>query len=387
MCGNEHPRRAGVARPDRAEHRPGRAAARPRRRRAHPLCRVRPHRPEPARGQPHAAAHTAPVPAGRRAADRPRRRGHRHDRRSARCRGAGAQQRRHGRATGPTGSAASSNGSSTSTTAPTGALVVNNLDWTGEQTTLEFLRDVGKHFSINVMLQRETVKRRLEGDGMSYTEFSYLLLQSQDYLHLHRTLRLPAADRRVRPVGQHRRRGRPDPEGRGRGGARPHHAAGHRRGRPQDRQVHRRRQHLARPGDDLAVRLVPVLRQRRRRRRDPVPAVLHVPGAGGDRRAAAGRRRTATCARGAAQAGRGAHHAGAREAGHRAGGRRELRAVRPRRSAGAGRRHARRGAGRGAARRGIDRRTARRSSTSCSRPGSQRAGAPRGARSARAGRT
>jgi tyrosyl-tRNA synthetase len=70
---------------------------------------------------------------------------------------------------------------------PTGALVVNNLDWTGGQTTLEFLRDVGKHFSINVMLQRETVKRRLEGDGMSYTEFSYLLLQSQDYLHLHRT--------------------------------------------------------------------------------------------------------------------------------------------------------------------------------------------------------
>jgi tyrosyl-tRNA synthetase len=69
---------------------------------------------------------------------------------------------------------------------PTGALVVNNLDWTGGQTTLEFLRDVGKHFSINVMLNRDTVKRRLAGDGMSYTEFSYLLLQSQDYLHLHR---------------------------------------------------------------------------------------------------------------------------------------------------------------------------------------------------------
>jgi tyrosyl-tRNA synthetase len=69
---------------------------------------------------------------------------------------------------------------------PNGALVVNNLDWTGGQTTLEFLRDVGKHFSINVMLNRETVKRRLAGDGMSYTEFSYLLLQSQDYLHLYR---------------------------------------------------------------------------------------------------------------------------------------------------------------------------------------------------------
>jgi tyrosyl-tRNA synthetase len=69
---------------------------------------------------------------------------------------------------------------------PTGALIVNNLDWTSKQTTLEFLRDVGKHFSINVMLNRETVKRRLDGEGMSYTEFSYLLLQSQDYLHLYR---------------------------------------------------------------------------------------------------------------------------------------------------------------------------------------------------------
>src|SRR5690606_30029491 len=69
---------------------------------------------------------------------------------------------------------------------PNGALVVNNLDWTGKQTTLEFLRDVGKHFSINVMLNRETVRRRLAGDGMSYTEVSHLLLQSQDYLHLYR---------------------------------------------------------------------------------------------------------------------------------------------------------------------------------------------------------
>lgn len=68
----------------------------------------------------------------------------------------------------------------------TGALVANNLDWTGKQNVLEFLRDVGKHFPVNTMLNRETVKRRLETDGMSYTEFSYLLLQSQDYLHLYR---------------------------------------------------------------------------------------------------------------------------------------------------------------------------------------------------------
>jgi tyrosyl-tRNA synthetase len=69
---------------------------------------------------------------------------------------------------------------------PTGAVVANNLDWTGDVPVLEFLRDVGKHFSINVMLSRETVKRRLDGDGMSYTEFSYLLLQSHDYLQLFR---------------------------------------------------------------------------------------------------------------------------------------------------------------------------------------------------------
>ncbi len=69
---------------------------------------------------------------------------------------------------------------------PTGALLVNNADWTAGQSALEFLRDVGKHFSVNVMLARETVKRRLASDGLSYTEFSYLLLQSQDYLHLYR---------------------------------------------------------------------------------------------------------------------------------------------------------------------------------------------------------
>src|ERR1700712_3997314 len=54
----------------------------------------------------------------------------------------------------------------------TGALVVNNLDWTGPQSVLEFLRDVGKHFPVNMMLARETVKRRLAAEGLSYTEFS-----------------------------------------------------------------------------------------------------------------------------------------------------------------------------------------------------------------------
>lgn len=69
---------------------------------------------------------------------------------------------------------------------PTGAVVVNNLSWTSQLSTIDFLRDVGKHFSINVMLARETVKNRLESDGMSYTEFSYMLLQANDYVQLRR---------------------------------------------------------------------------------------------------------------------------------------------------------------------------------------------------------
>ncbi|WP_132880327.1 tyrosine--tRNA ligase [Tamaricihabitans halophyticus] len=61
---------------------------------------------------------------------------------------------------------------------------VNNLDWTESMPVTTFLRDVGKHFSINTMLARDTVKRRLESDGMSYTEFSYMLLQANDYREL-----------------------------------------------------------------------------------------------------------------------------------------------------------------------------------------------------------
>ena len=68
---------------------------------------------------------------------------------------------------------------------PSGAIVENNLSWTGELSAIEFLRDVGKYFSVNVMLDRDTVRRRLEGDGISYTEFSYMLLQANDYVQLH----------------------------------------------------------------------------------------------------------------------------------------------------------------------------------------------------------
>jgi tyrosyl-tRNA synthetase len=65
------------------------------------------------------------------------------------------------------------------------ATTVNNYDWTASLSTIDFLRDIGKHFPVNRMLARDTVKRRLES-GISYTEFSYVLLQSMDFLSLFR---------------------------------------------------------------------------------------------------------------------------------------------------------------------------------------------------------
>ncbi|MFT5138338.1 MAG: tyrosyl-tRNA synthetase, partial [Arenicella sp.] len=66
------------------------------------------------------------------------------------------------------------------------AAVVNNLDWVGQINILDFLRDVGKHFSINNMIQKESVKQRLDraGAGISFTEFTYMLLQSYDFAEL-----------------------------------------------------------------------------------------------------------------------------------------------------------------------------------------------------------
>ena len=65
-------------------------------------------------------------------------------------------------------------------------MLVNNYDWMGRFGYLEFLRDVGKHFPVNVMLAKDSVRSRLERTdaGMSYTEFSYMLLQAYDFVHL-----------------------------------------------------------------------------------------------------------------------------------------------------------------------------------------------------------
>jgi len=67
---------------------------------------------------------------------------------------------------------------------PNAAQVVNNFDWTHGVGVLEFLRDIGKHFSVNRMLDREAVAARLANQGISFTEFSYQILQAFDYLHL-----------------------------------------------------------------------------------------------------------------------------------------------------------------------------------------------------------
>jgi tyrosyl-tRNA synthetase len=80
---------------------------------------------------------------------------------------------------------------------PRGALMRNNADWLLELPAIHFMRDVGKHFTVNYMIAKDSVKTRLDG-GISYTEFSYMLLQAYDYLELHRregvTLQLGGSD-------------------------------------------------------------------------------------------------------------------------------------------------------------------------------------------------
>jgi len=84
------------------------------------------------------------------------------------------------------------------TPGPAGASIVSNLDWTRDLSALDFLRDIGKHFPVNRMLERESVRARLEAGGLSYTEFSYQILQAYDYLELYRrygcTLQLGGSD-------------------------------------------------------------------------------------------------------------------------------------------------------------------------------------------------
>ena len=75
--------------------------------------------------------------------------------------------------------------------APNAAVLVNNYDWMKDFGFLDFIRDVGKHITVNYMMAKDSVKKRLSGEsqqGMSFTEFSYQLLQGYDFLHLFRSL-------------------------------------------------------------------------------------------------------------------------------------------------------------------------------------------------------
>jgi tyrosyl-tRNA synthetase len=78
------------------------------------------------------------------------------------------------------------------------AVILNNLEWTGEMSAIDWLRDVGKHFSVSRMLAKEAVSARLEAGGISYTEFSYQVMQALDFLELYRrhgcTLQLGGSD-------------------------------------------------------------------------------------------------------------------------------------------------------------------------------------------------
>src|SRR5688572_18018967 len=78
------------------------------------------------------------------------------------------------------------------------ARLINNADWLTKLGAIEFMRDVGKHFSVNAMLTKESVRKRIEGEGISYTEFSYSLMQAYDFLELYRrhgcTLQMGGSD-------------------------------------------------------------------------------------------------------------------------------------------------------------------------------------------------
>ena len=161
------------------------------------------------------------------------------------------------------------------------ATIVNNYDWTENLSTIDFLRDIGKHFPVNRMLARDVVRTRLES-GISYTEFSYVLLQSMDYLTLFRdhgvTLQFGGSDQWGNLTGGVELIRRAD----GGQGARVRDAAGH-QGRRHEVRQDRGRRALARPGDDVAVRLLPVLAQRRGREGRRAAPDLHVPDPRGDR--------------------------------------------------------------------------------------------------------
>ena len=191
--------------------------------------------------------------------------------------GARAADGRAGRGQRRRDSRSSSRDSSTSTSAANPARLVNNAEWLTKLSAIEFMRDVGKHFTVNAMLAKESVKRRIESeDGISYTEFSYPLLQAYDFLVLYDrygcTLQMGGSDqwgnitagmdliRRVRGGKAH-------------GLVLPlmTTASGTKFGKTEAGSV------WLDPRADVAVRVLSVLVERRRSRCGEVSEVLHVP--------------------------------------------------------------------------------------------------------------
>ena len=158
----------------------------------------------------------------------------------------------------------------------------NNADWLRPLGLMEFLRDIGKHFTVNYMLQKESVKSRME-TGISFTEFSYMLVQAYDFWHLYQAegceLQMGGSDQWgniTAGIELIARRGRE-------AGPRAGLSAADHRLRRQVRQE-RGRQRLARSGADHSLPVLPVLAQHRRPRRRAVPQALHLPAARRDRR-------------------------------------------------------------------------------------------------------
>jgi tyrosyl-tRNA synthetase len=163
----------------------------------------------------------------------------------------------------------------------TDAIMVNNAEWLDGLNYIGFLRDIGRHFSVNRMLSFESVKSRLDREqSLSFLEFNYMILQAYDFLEIAPPLWLPVADGRVGPVGQHRQRRRPDAPGDRRGSVRPDLAAlttsdGRKMGKSAVGAVWLN-------GDMLfALRVLAILAQHDGCRCGPVPEALHRPAGGG----------------------------------------------------------------------------------------------------------
>ena len=153
-------------------------------------------------------------------------------------------------------------------------MLVNNYDWMSRFSFLDFLRDVGKHFPVNVMLAKDSVKSRLErtDSGLSYTEFSYMLLQAYDFVYLHEhygcQLQVGGSDQWgniTAGIDLGRRTARQS-------ALRHDLPAAHQERRLQDGQD-RKRRGLALAGPNQPVPVLSILVQRRRRRRRQLPAI------------------------------------------------------------------------------------------------------------------